>query len=288
MGNNFTKEHYEIIKNDPERVTQLSLEDVNDRLFIYMMNDQDNYSKLHKQLQIFGSMHLDKLIMTAIHGNISLMTLFSITPKSEERLYIMRKISERGNLDVAYYNALPILVSKIIMEYICMYQDTYGFQEKMTSKFHFDAFTHKSILQICMQIKFEGHALGRPEDIFIQYISPQITSMYKYVKREFKFDAITTFEYLRGFYDESTRHVTGINGKTITFIKTNYPAVPEINEDDLMVIVKNLYNHSSMSPDYISKYLRVPLEQVCSILNINTEVPCVDKDALCQLVDNHM
>lgn len=264
MGNSFTKDIYESLKLDPEKVASLSLEDVNDKIFVYMLNDKGNYSKLHKQIQIFGNMPLEKMIITAVHGNVSLMPLFGVTSDADKRLYIMRRLSEQGPLDLIYYNAFPIVVSKVIMEFICMYNDTYGFRERLLTKFQFSNFTHKAVLSICRQIRFDKSAIGRPEDIFVTFLGPQIKSMYRYVKKTNNFSSAMTFQYLKGFYDSSLRHVTSIDNQHIPFMKANYDIVPEIPEEDVREIAL-LLSDRIMTRENMASYLRVPLEWIPEI-----------------------
>lgn len=261
MGNSFTKDVYEALKQDPEKVAGMSLEDVNDKLFVYMLNDKGNYSALHKQIQLFGNMPLDKMIVTAAHGNVSLMPLFGMTSDIDKRLFIMRRLSEQGPLDLIYYNAFPIVVSKVIMEFICMYHDTYGFRERLLTKFQFNNFTHKAVLTICRQIRFDRAAIGRPEDTFVTFLGPQIKSMYRYVKKTNNFSSVMTFTYLKGFYDSSLRQVMSIDNQHIPFMKNNYDTVPEIPEEDIPSIA-NMLAEKNMSREEISAYLRVSLDWV--------------------------
>lgn len=256
MGSQFSKDYYERLKKNPELVAGVPFDVVNNELFGFMLNDITNFSNLHKQIQIFGSMTTDKIIITSLQGSISLMPLLQSLADDTQRMEILRKLSELGAISPEYYSAYPTLVFVIILEFIRIFRDSYGFREKLYARFCFDHFTHNGILNICRNIKFTGASINRPEDIFLEHVSKGIKSMYRFMTKEKNMPPGLAFKCLEGYYHKSMRQVLAVDGTRVPYEVWDYPVVPIIPTDDIPQIMSCL-DEDKRTPEYVSYLLRL-------------------------------
>jgi len=259
MGQGFGKNDYEKLKMQPELVAGLDLEFVNTHLFCFMLNDLGNYNELHEKMQMFMSMSDERLILTAKSKNISLKTLISNTNDNKYRVALLSKINDYGLLRSEYYNAYPMQIVRVIIDFIVANRRAYDFQELLRSKFDFRNFSHASILDICKKIKFDNEYLDRPEDTLIEQFGPQISSMYTYIKKNNKLPVRIIFKMLEGYYKKSERLVQTFGDTKVRHVTYDYPTVPYINDCDLQEIVDLLSEEYSWSIEDCLVYLRRPI-----------------------------
>lgn len=260
MGQSFTKENYNQLKLRPDLVAGLDIDTINNQVFSHMINDPCDYSELHIKMQTFLSMSDERLIMTAKRKNVSLAPLINATNDFKHRVSLLAKIADYGLLRQDYYNTYPLYVVHVILDFITLHRNTYDFKERMLTKFNFKYFSHSSILAICKKIKFDGEYLSRTEDILVEQFQDQVTSMFKYLRRNNPtIPKDIVFKMIEGFYKKSSRLVPTLSENKVRHTTYDYPFVPIIPDDDLEDIIAALKNEYSWSRAECKRYLRLPL-----------------------------
>lgn len=258
MGIRFTKEAYEQIKIQPEQVYGLDQDTINSYIFSYMLNDRGDFGELHKVLQESMSLMSDeRLIMTSKQKGISLEPLICRRLDIKGRVELLSKITDYGCLRPEYYNKFPHHMLQVILNYIKANRFCYDFKERLTSRFDFSNFSHFSVLSICRGIPFEHQYLNRAEDIFLEYIGPQIKAIYTYLKCHSSEPKEISFKMIEGFYHKSYRLIPTLGDKKIEYMAADYPVVPIVPQDDLPDIIEMLMKENQWTREECLEYLRI-------------------------------
>lgn len=259
MGQKFTKDEYKKIRERPEHMLELGLETINNQLFSFMLNDPEDYSRLHKTLQQYGNMSPDRLILSS-RGKISLVPLLNSVSCDETRIGLLARIAEYGYLRQEYYVRWPSELFVVICKFIQGFRSSFDFEEQLKCRFNFDMFCHNNVIGICKKVRFANEYINRPEDIFLEFLGPKIRGMFIFLRSHYpeNIPNYIIFKMIEGFYESSTRLAPTLNGSRVSLVLQNYPEVPEIPDEYLEEIILGLIEDRKISREDAKKFLRIP------------------------------
>lgn len=273
MGQKFSVSEYKKIKQEPERVIEMDLETINNYLFSFMLNDREDYSRLHKSLQEYGNMPPERLIISS-RGKISLGPLLGNISNHDHRVEILSRISDFGHLNQEYYVRWPIEMSCVILKFIKGYRAAFDFNEQFRARFNLDYFTHNNVIGICKRIMFQGEYINREEDLLIEFLGDKIKDMFIYLRRHYpkNIPDYIVFKMIEGFFEESTRLAPTLNGTKVTLRLMNYPCVPVIPDEYLPGIIQEMIKEKKVENEIEAKaFLRIPECPVESLISFDQE-----------------